>query len=179
MAIRGDPALPDELIRLFVLDLKECREPPVGRACRSVLFLDTYETLWTGREGGKSAQARLLDEWVRSLASYGLGSGILLVIAGRERLAWGEDDSGKWGETDLKHFLLGGLSAHDAQLFLGKCDVGPSPDEPASPLQEAIIRCCNTEAVTDNVVSCYPLYLALLPKSSCIPGTRTKGLIPP
>ena len=123
MAAQDDPTLPDELIRRFVVDLKEglqCR-------CRGVLFLDTYGTLWTGREGGKSAQARGLDEWVRTLAKYSLGSGVLLVIAGRERLAWDEDEPGTWGKSDLEHFLLGGFAARDAQAFLAKHDIGLSP----------------------------------------------------
>jgi hypothetical protein len=53
-----------------------------------VLFLDAYEMLWNGRESGTSAQARLLDQWVRTLAEYCLGIGVLLVMLA-QRLAGG------------------------------------------------------------------------------------------
>jgi hypothetical protein len=95
--------------------------------------------------------------WVRHLAEYCLGSGVLLVISGRDRLMWDEDNP-DWRDW-LDQHLLGGLSARDAQAFLSKCGVGPPPDEPTTPLQQAIIECCDTEP--GPVVSCHPLYLAL------------------
>jgi tetratricopeptide (TPR) repeat protein len=156
LALRDDQALYEELIRRFAQDLKENLPARPGRACRGVLFLDTYEALWSGREV-HTAQGRLLDEWVRQLASYCLGSGVLLVISGRDRLRWDEDNP-DWRDW-LDQHLLGGLSERDAQAFLSKCGVGPPPDETPTPLQQAIIHCCNTEPGT--AVSCHPLYLAL------------------
>jgi tetratricopeptide (TPR) repeat protein len=156
LALRDDQKLYEELIRRFAQDLKENLPPRAGKACRGVLFLDTYEALWSGREI-HTAQARLLDEWVRHLAEYCLGSGVLLVISGRDRLMWDEDNP-DWRDW-LDQHLLGGLSARDAQAFLSKCGVGPPPDEPTTPLQQAIIECCDTEP--GPVVSCHPLYLAL------------------
>ncbi|MFT0751346.1 hypothetical protein, partial [Synechococcus sp. RC10A2] len=154
--LRDDQQLYEELIRRFAEDLKENLPPRAGKACRGVLFLDTYEALWSGREI-HTAQGRLLDEWVRHLAEYCLGSGVLLVISGRDRLMWDEDNPDWRGWLD--QHLLGGLSARDAQAFLSKCGVGPPPDEPTTPLQQAIIECCDTEP--GPVVSCHPLYLAL------------------
>jgi tetratricopeptide (TPR) repeat protein len=156
LALRDDQQLYEELIRRFAEDLKENLPARAGKACRGVLFLDTYEALWSGREI-HTAQARLLDEWVRHLAEYCLGSGVLLVISGRDRLMWDEDNP-DWRDW-LDQHLLGGLSARDAQAFLSKCGVGPPPDEPTTPLQQAIIECCDTEP--GPVVSCHPLYLAL------------------
>jgi tetratricopeptide (TPR) repeat protein len=156
LALRDDQQLYEELIRRFAEDLKENLPAREGKACRGVLFLDTYEALWSGREI-HTAQARLLDEWVRHLAEYCLGSGVLLVISGRDRLMWDEDNP-DWRDW-LDQHLLGGLSARDAQAFLSKCGVDPPPDEPTTPLQQAIIECCDTEP--GPVVSCHPLYLAL------------------
>jgi tetratricopeptide (TPR) repeat protein len=156
LALRDDQQLYEELIRRFAEDLKENLPARAGKACRGVLFLDTYEALWSGREV-HTAQGRLLDEWVRHLAEYCLGSGVLLVISGRDRLMWDEDNP-DWRDW-LDQHLLGGLSARDAQAFLSKCGVGPPPDEPTTPLQQAIIECCDTEP--GSVVSCHPLYLAL------------------
>jgi tetratricopeptide (TPR) repeat protein len=156
LALRDDQQLYEELIRRFAEDLKENLPAREGKACRGVLFLDTYEALWSGREV-HTAQGRLLDEWVRRLAEYCLGSEVLLVISGRDRLMWDEDNP-DWRDW-LDQHLLGGLSARDAQAFLSKCGVGPPPDEPTTPLQQAIIECCDTEP--GPVVSCHPLYLAL------------------
>ncbi len=74
-----------------------------------------------------------------------------------DRLMWAEDDP-DWNEY-LDQHLLGGLTSHDAQTFLAKCGIGPPPEQPTSPLQQAIIKCCDTEPESE--VSCHPLYLAL------------------
>ncbi|MCL6532411.1 MAG: tetratricopeptide repeat protein [Armatimonadetes bacterium] len=156
LALRDDHQLYEELIQRFAQDLMDNLPPREGKACRGVLFLDTYEALWSGREV-HTAQGRLLDEWVRQLAEYCLGAGVLLVISGRDRLMWDEDNPGWRGWLD--QHLLGGLSARDAQAFLSKCGVGPPPDNPRTPLQQVIIECCDTEPGPD--ISCHPLYLAL------------------
>lgn len=154
MALDDDQALPDELIRRFVEDLAEALPP--GDGCRGVLFLDAYEALWSGREAGPSAQARLLDTWVRQLAALCLGCGILLVIGGRDRLGWADDDV-SWA-SDLDQHLLGGLSGADALAFLSKCGIVPDDGEPApSPLQEAILACSGAFSPS----GCHTLHLAL------------------
>ena len=66
-ALDGDGTLSSELISSFVKDLAEGLPERDGKTCRAVIFIDTYESLWSGREGGLSTQSRLLDEWVRDL----------------------------------------------------------------------------------------------------------------
>ena len=162
MAIRDESALPGELISSFAFDLKEGLPVREGKACRGIMFLDSYETLWVAREGGASAQARLLDEWVRDLISYCLHTsvGVLPVICGRDHLQW---DSTQW-HGELDQHLLGGLSAHDAQLFLSRCEIGPAPEESSTtPLQEAIIKCCQEQQkdLSAEEIAYHPFYLAL------------------
>ena len=145
----------EELIRRFAQDLAAHLPERPGRAVRGVLFLDTYEALWTGRESGQSAQARLLDGWVRTLAEFCLSSGILLVITGRDRLSW--DSEPDW-EGCLDQHLMGGVSARDAQDFLSRRGIGPPPSSEAEPLQQAIMRCADAGAA---LPSCHLLTLAL------------------
>jgi len=114
---RDDPTLDDELIDRFADDLAEGLPNRPDRACRGVLFFDTFETLWKGSNAGRSVQARRLDAWMRRLASHLRRRGVLVVVAGRDRLQWAED------EPDcvdaMETHLLGGLSRHDAQIYLG------------------------------------------------------------
>ena len=156
--VQDDPALPGELIRRFAQDLGE-HLPERGAACRAVLFLDTYETLWTGREAGGAAQARRLDWWIRDLAQFCLHPrvGVLPVLFGRDRIGW-EEENPEWGGL-LDQHALDGLPAGDAQTFLARCGVGRPQGEPSSPLQDAIIRCCDTEPGPET--RCHPLFLAL------------------
>ena len=152
--LQDEQIVEDELIRRFSQDLAALPERP-GTACRAVLFLDTYEALWTGRESGQSAQARLLDGWVRCLAEFCLASGILLVITGRDRLSWDNDPD--W-DGCLDQHLLGGVSARDAQDFLARRGIGPPPALAADPLQRAILRCADAGGA---LPSCHLLTLAL------------------
>ena len=74
-----------ELSKRLLTDLKE--ELPTHhhkRACRGVIFLDTYEALKLGIGG--EAQFRHRQRWVRRL--YAPDSPVLLVISGRDPLQW-------------------------------------------------------------------------------------------
>ena len=153
--MQDEQIIQEELIRRFAQDLAAHLPERPGKACRGVLFLDTYEALWTGRESGQSAQARLLDGWVRALAEFCLASSILLVITGRDRLSWDNDPD--W-DGCLDQHLLGGVSAYDAQDFLCRRGIGPSPAAATEPLQRAILHCADTGAQTP---SCHLLTLAL------------------
>lgn len=153
--MQDEQIIQDELIRRLAQDLAAHLPERPGRAVRGVLFLDTYEALWTGRESGQSAQARLLDGWVRTLAEFCLSSGILLVITGRDRLNW--DNEPDW-DGCLDQHLLGGVSARDAQDFLSRREIGPPPSTAAEPLQRAILRCADAGAA---LPSCHLLTLAL------------------
>jgi len=63
-ALRNDETLPEELIRRFAQDLAEQLPSRKSSGAQGVLFIDTYELLWAGREAAGSAQAWLLDESV-------------------------------------------------------------------------------------------------------------------
>ncbi len=157
--LENDQIAQDELVRRFTQDLAQNLPERPGFACRGVIFLDTYESLWTGRESGASAQARLLDEWVRLLAEYCLASGVLLVITGREQMNWADTDM-DWEEL-LDQQLMGGLSQDDAQEFLAKRGIGAARGEKPTPLQLAILRCANTAPTPTDPLACHSLYLAL------------------
>lgn len=156
--LAGDATLVNELIKSFVLDLADGLPVRDGKICRAVIFIDNYETLWTGREGGSSAQARELDEWVRKLVSCCIfpSVGVLPVICGRDSLLWVESDS-KW-DDDLDQHRLDGLSINDAQLLLSRGDImGTSPTD----LQDAIISCCTEEKTINSSETIHPFYLLL------------------
>jgi tetratricopeptide (TPR) repeat protein len=173
-AARDDQSLPTELVRRFAEDLREQLPLVPGRACRCVLFFDTYEHLWAGRDTGPE-QAKQLDWWVRDLVKFCTYStvGVLPVIAGRDRLWWAENS--EWAEMVEQH-LLGGLSAGDAQTFLARCGIGRPMGEPASSLQEAIVRCCDTSRGPE--AGCHPLFLALCAEIA-LNTRRATGTDPP
>ncbi|HJN15265.1 MAG TPA: hypothetical protein QGH10_07245, partial [Armatimonadota bacterium] len=129
---------------------------------RGVLFIDSYELLWSGSDTPRSPRGRDLDEWVRRLCSYLLHyRNVLLVIAGRDELAWPEIDP-EWAnatDDDIAGHAVGGLSRHDAASFLAKCEVGSPPDVgKAEPLQTAIVDCAEADP---EVEGCHPFLLAL------------------
>ena len=157
--MQDEQIIQEELIRRFAQDLAAGLPARGEHACRGVLFLDTYEALWTGRESGQSAQARLLDGWVRELAEFCLASGVLLVVTGRDRLSWDADPD--W-DGCLDQHLLGGVSARDAQDFLARRGIGPPPPARAEPLQQAMIHCAETGGdAAAKGSSCHLLTLAL------------------
>ncbi len=172
-ALRNEETLPAELIWRFAQDLKEHLPTRKDAGCHGVLFLDTYEMLWSGREAIGSAQAWLLDEWVRTLAQC-LGNEVLLVITGRDQLAWADSDPEL--RKALDQHRLGGMSARDGQTFLARCGIGAAPVTPASVLQRAIIACCN-ESKNLSEVSAHPMYLALC--AEIVLNTRSAKKIDP
>ena len=158
-ARRDDPTLAEELIDRFVDDLVAGLPPRPGKACRGVLFFDTFETLWKGSDTGRSVQARRLDAWLRRLAQKVRGRGVMVVVAGRDELRWAEDEA-DWKDAIEKH-LLGGLSRHDAQIYLAKRVIGPSPWTPEAELQKAILDVCSNGVEPNGEVNCHPFFLAL------------------
>ena len=170
---QDDGVIIEELVRRFAQDLAVLPPPP-GNACRAALFLDTYEALWTGREGSLGAQAQLLDAWVRLLAEYLLGAGVLLVLAGRDRINWGDQDP-EW-ETSLDQHLLGGVSAPDAQTFLARRGIGGPPPAAPDPLQTAILHCAHTADRPNQQAGCHLLALAL--SADIVDNTRQSGAEP-
>ena len=81
---------------------------------RPVILVDTYEALWRDRGQKDGLADRRTDAWVRLLVQD--APGVLFVIAGRDKLRWGEIDEAWNGVIDAH--LLGGLSDEDADLFL-------------------------------------------------------------
>ena len=81
---------------------------------RPVVLLDTYEALWRGRGQKDGLADRRTDVWVRLLVQD--APGVLFVIAGRDKLRWGEIDEA-WNSVVNTH-LLGGLAEEDADHFL-------------------------------------------------------------
>ena len=156
--------LSEELIKIFCMDLAKSMPKIEDRACRGVIFIDGYEKILTGHEGGQSVQSRMREKWVSDLVRSCIYSetGILPVICGRDKIRWDEHDSGWAG--DLDQHLLSGLSERDSQDFLSQCGIGPSirNNQPPNALQKAIINCCREDVRTDSKeLSCLPIYLAL------------------
>ncbi|HEV3168168.1 MAG TPA: tetratricopeptide repeat protein [Isosphaeraceae bacterium] len=158
-ARRDDPALADELIDRFADELAASLPARTGRACRGVLFFDTFETLWKGSDAGRSYQGRQLDAWLRQLCRSLRQRGVLVVVAGRYELRWAEDEA-DWKDAIESH-LLGGLSRHDAQIYLSRRTIGPSPWTPQTPFQTAILDTCSSDVDSLGEPSCHPYYLAL------------------
>ena len=112
---------PEEVLQrlpeFFALDLQrnlEDAQQPL------VIFLDTYEKLVNEMEGLGSVLEK--DLWLRG--ENGLVqnvSGVLWVIAGREKLKWVKFDS-EWGSA-LEQHLLGNLSSKDSTQFLALAGV--------------------------------------------------------
>lgn len=101
----------------FSMDLKEniagCKEP-------LVIFLDTYEKLVNEMEGVGFVKTK--DLWLRDENGPILNvPGILWVIAGREKIKWGEFDP-DWEDT-LDQHILGDLSFPDANQFLQEAGI--------------------------------------------------------
>lgn len=136
-----------ELQRRFAADLVRGLPPALGQAGRAALFLDTHEALWQDTKGGAGTQ----DAWIRLLREYLHDQGVLMVVAGRDRLRWPDD----WTETDaegralwLTQYRVGGLSVADAREYLHRADVDDVTTQPFTmprELQAAILRVTNEE----------------------------------
>lgn len=159
--------LTDMLPAALVEDLAANLPARPGHACRGVIFIDTFEKLWEGREGPHLAQDQNRDLWLRQLflALCTSQPGILLVISGRDALHWPKTDPG-WcrmtptevGEC-LESHLLGGLSPQDTQRYLSGCGIGQPPEEgQPDALQAAIIACASSGDTQDG---CLPFYAGL------------------
>jgi tetratricopeptide (TPR) repeat protein len=159
----------DRLLRAFAAELTESASVRPGKATRAVLLMDTYEALWTGRQGPTSPQGALVDDWIRDLYCYlRPGGRVLLVLAGRDRLAWADPqvdpDWASLNEAELRSHLethlIGGLSTEDTQRYLSRCGVGHSPEDgDPSGLQGAIVDCCSGGDPAGR--GCLPLYVGL------------------
>jgi tetratricopeptide (TPR) repeat protein len=152
-----------ELQRCFAADLERALPDRPGPVGRGALFFDQHEFLWRDGRGGAASQ----DGWIRHLCQLLHDRGVLIVIAGRDALGWGED----WRETDasgrrlwLEERVVGGLSHRDALEFLRRAD---APDGPAqlehstmpAALQDAILAATDESVDGEGAHHCYLLSL--------------------
>ena len=113
---------PEEILQKLpsYLGIDLCDGIAAKPSIRPVILLDTYEALWRERGQKDALTDRRTDAWVRLLVQDAPGT--LFVIAGRDKLRWGEIDPA-WNEV-IDARLLGGLSAEDADRFLAAVPIG-------------------------------------------------------
>jgi tetratricopeptide (TPR) repeat protein len=162
----------DDLYRLLperlVADLEANLPERPGKACRAVIFIDTFEHLRRGL--GSEVQHSQREAWIRDL--YERVKSVLVIIAGRDRLTWGCLDP-DWNDSQhLEQHLLGGLSQTDAESFLGKVGVPPGQ------LRRAVLRACIDVAASissaDAGSAYHPLSLGLC--ADAIVSERNRGI---
>jgi tetratricopeptide (TPR) repeat protein len=161
-----------ELVDHLARDLHEELPARPGRACRAVLFFDTFEDLVrdTGRGPGRDRSAR--QQWVQDLYRALLDDAeeprgtVLFVVAGRDKLVWDDDfDDPRY----LDQHRVGGLSATDARRFLDGCGIYEAP------LQSAILRVAtDTEAAGES--GYHPFTLGLC--ADTVVSERARGREP-
>jgi len=104
----------DKLPYFFGVDLRAHREDADAR--QPVVFLDTYEALWSDKPDKAGLAAVETDAWVRELVAA--SPGVLFVVLGREKLSWDSSFPDEWdGYLDNQH-RLNGLADGDAEEFL-------------------------------------------------------------
>ncbi len=160
-------ALYGELPRRLGEDLDAHLPPRPGRACRGVVLLDSFEALSMGISNDQRQYAR--ERWVVSL--YEQVSSVLICIAGRDQLLWPQADRDWRDSAVLEQHLVGGLSRHDAERYLGKCGVVEGK------LQNAVLRVCvdnETPNLKAGEIVYHPLSLGLC--SDTIATERSRGV---
>jgi hypothetical protein len=103
--------------------------------------------------------------------------GVLIIVAGRDELRWSEDDT-EWNGL-IKTCLLGGISRHDAQIYLSKRTIGPRPWAEETSLQKAILDACAEDPGLDGEPPLLPFYLALCADTVDNFRAKNSGAEPP
>lgn len=140
----------DKLPYFLAIDLRIHRERDA--ACQLVLFLDTYESLWSDKPDKTGLAAVETDAWVRELVAA--AQGVLFVIFGRDPLSWPDGD---WAGC-LDQHRLNGLSAADADQFLRQIPIAEAD------IRAAIIEAAQGQAEADAATEApgaHPFYLDL------------------
>ena len=147
---------PDQILldlhRRLLFDLKSNLPERFGFQCKGVIFVDTFESLGSIRDSRLQRDAR--QSWIRDL--YHPDSGVLLVIAGRDRINWDLMPNSPFADTTLfDQHLVGGLSEQDARQLLENCNV----NDPV--LQDAVLATCieKEEQNSPNAYHCFSLGL--------------------
>lgn len=97
---------------LPVLWASDLRHWAAENNMKAVIFLDTYEALWEGKEAdGRGISP---DDWVRDLAGH--LKGIQIIISGQRKVDWLEKDS-TWKEWLNQYKLKGIDNSHIEKLF--------------------------------------------------------------
>jgi tetratricopeptide (TPR) repeat protein len=119
-----------QLAQRLADDLDEHLPKREGKACRALVFLDTFEALKVAGQSS-TGQHYAREAWICDF--YERVDAVLLVLCGRDRLTWEELD-GDWRDPRyLEQHLVGGLSRNDAARFLATCGVATGP------LQSAVL----------------------------------------
>lgn len=147
----------NELPRLFARDLTAAMTA-ADAPKRVVLLFDTHESFWgTGRHRESVDSYHGQDLWLRRLLlALELKSGIIAVVAGRERPQWSsapKDERGKETripDNYLDAWLVGHLATEDANEYLTKAGISKTA------LRQDLIRMAQVK--TDQI---HPLYLGL------------------
>lgn len=113
---------PEQLLEKLpsYLGIDLCNGVAANPKARPVILLDTYEAIWRDRAQKDGLADRRADAWVRLLVQD--SPGVLFVIAGRDKLRWGEIDQA-WNSVITAH-LLDKLSDEDADRFLLGIPIG-------------------------------------------------------
>jgi tetratricopeptide (TPR) repeat protein len=165
-ALAPESKLIDRLPQLFAEDLNTAMLIK-GAPTKVALFFDAHESFW-GIERKLSEELFFQrDEWLRTLLAHlEPSSGIVTVVAGRERPRWAE--ASKPGTiipsdyVDLRH--VGPLPAEYAFEYLRRAEI----DDPV--MQECLVSCSQV-----SIGQVHPLYLGLC--ADVVLAARAKGEI--
>jgi hypothetical protein len=134
------------MLRKLALDLHESLPKRNGKACRAVIFIDTFEKI---RESAMSTIRQKENEaWLRILIKS-LSTFCLVVVAGQNRVDWKNEDGVNWSSSGwIEQHYIDGLAKEDAEQFLTNCGVN------GVKLREAILQVCSagthrSESVVD------------------------------
>ncbi|MGA8429780.1 MAG: tetratricopeptide repeat protein [Candidatus Sulfotelmatobacter sp.] len=145
----ADTELVDALPELFAKDLNAAAQGDDAPK-RIVLLFDTHEAFWGHERTLPDAPFFERDEWFRDLLlNLRLSSGIIVVVAGRDRPRWSELGEFATSEHLVEVHRVEDLSVADAQTFLVSAGIN------AEPMRNKLVEYC---ATTKGFV--HPLYLA-------------------
>ncbi len=153
------------MARRLAMDLDAALPERTGKACRAVIFIDTFERI-RGHAENVTRQGEN-EEWVRILVECVSTFG-LVVVAGQNRVNWKVFDAGweklEWTE---QHYLQG-LSESDAREFLSKCGVM------GEPLRTSVLKVC-AETVANGDIVYHPWSLGVC--ADTIVAEKNKGVV--
>ena len=152
------------MARRLARDLVAALPERSGKACRAVIFIDTFERI---REFARNVTRQGENEaWVRVLVEC-LSTFCLVVVAGQNRVNWEAFDAAWESPEWIEQHYLQGLSESDAQDFLTKCGVT------GEKLRTAVLKVC-AETVAKGDIAYHPWSLGLC--ADTIVAEKSKGV---